>query len=253
MHNTKKKQSCLFVIQLLLFSSYAVRAQQVSPKPIVNTPQIIRLELSLGNGQYYQVIKMGEAAPRILCRIITQGQGTLTGVWKLDDQIILPLQLPVSGYQVLRLPQSKLPTLPANNSGIHVVTLQFNDHGSAIPQIVLRYFISIETPLKAVSPQAGQEIHQGQDIPLQWSAVKGEYQYQVAYSQIPFQFLNDAQIIWHEPISNPEWILNTDAFSLDHVYWMVRAVSSTGRVVSSSEINYFLLSKTPKQAEEVNK
>jgi hypothetical protein len=160
----------------------------------------------------------------------------------------------VSGFKDIYLTSRQMPTLPAQDSGIHSITLHFASPllPSALP--VLRYFVTIENPLKAISPLSSDAFILGEDVSLQWGSVKGEYQYQVAISQIPFQFLRDNQIIWMPPIVESRYSLNSKQMLAGYVYWLIRAVSSTGRIVSASEINSFLLKeKLSAASDEVKK
>ncbi len=272
--NMTTKRNVFFLTTAVLLLSLFVTAQEPPPmpsktkeepapglplqeqKPQTPSPvplQLVRLELSFDSGRYYQVVRKGERQPLILCRIVTQGEGTLRGVWTVDDQVVLPLQHTVSGFQDIRLSSEKLPRLPLTDGGMHRVSLNFNENlvNSSLP--VLRYFVSIEPPLSALSPESGQVLIVGEDIVLKWTAVKGEYQYQLSLSQTPFQFLSDTQIKWQNPQTEALWTLKTDSLSPGHVYWMIRAVSSTGRFVSASEINYFLLKEPPPTTDEVIK
>lgn len=265
---TASKPFIAFFVSLLIFGlfllpAYPEDAQEkakAAPPPAPVLPrqedksrvnpeslQLLRLEMTFANGQYYQVVKKGESLPKPLCRIVTQGQGTLTGVWKIDDQVVLPLQLSASGYQDISLPPGKLPTLSTYITGPHHIRLFLDNVHPAGALPVLRYFVSTEAPLKGLVPQQGQQIQLGEEILLKWSSIKGDYQYQVAISQIPFQFLADSQISWGEKTDDPEFPLSLsgDLFSSDYVYWMVRAVSATGRIVSTSEINFFLVTDLP--------
>lgn len=228
--------------------------QDAKPDTVVSHPlQLLRFELTFENGRYYQVIKKGERPLRLVCRIVAQGQGTMLGMWRIDDHNVLPLQIFVSGFYDRTIPPNKLPVLPSKESGTHSVSLKLKTPQTSSSLPVLRYFVSSETPLKGITPESGLMISRGEDVDLSWTAVKGEYRYQLVVSQTPFQFLKDSQINWQESIPTTEWTLNTDSFSPGHVYWMIRAVSAGGRVVSASEINFFLIKEKPQTAEEVSK
>jgi len=249
----KLNRSVLFFFLLYLVLLQLALSQEKNTPTKSEPIQLKQLELTFENGRYYQVVKKGERRPQIRCRIVTQGAGTLSGSWMINGQVVLPLQHIVSGFQDTRLPQNKLPSLPINDSGTHHLSLQLTSIQAPTLLPVLRYFVSIEPPLTALSPEEGQPHQLGEEITLKWSAVKGEYQYQLAISQIPFQFLNNNQFVWQEPVSHPEWVLKTDSLSQGQVYWMIRAISSSQRVVSASEINYFILHEKSEPSKEVIK
>lgn len=243
----RKKELFLFTLLLGLALSIFSQTKESAPPTSV---QIIKLEITFQNGQYYQVVKKGEQVPRIRCRVLAQGQGTIQGSWSINEHVVLTLQLQINGFQDILLSGRQIPLLPTQDSGVHSITLQFNTPLPPPTLPVLRYFVTTEQPLKALEPLSTQVFILGDDVPLAWSSVKGEYQYQLAISQTPFQFLKDNQIIWMPPMLENRFSLPTKPLIAGYVYWLIRAVSSTGRVVSASEINSFLLKGELSQAPE---
>jgi hypothetical protein len=104
--------------------------------------------------------------------------------------------------------------------------------------------------IEVTYPVPGEKIPAQAVVLLKWRLKEWKYvgivkrrdekgfRYEIAVSEVPFQFLKDDQIEWREAGIEGEYRLETVSFK-DWVYWQVRQVDRSGRVLTTSDMASF--------------
>ncbi len=208
--------------------------------------QIQFLELAFSNGKYYQVTGLKNPPPTYYLKIKALGSGILKGKWLLDQQPIGLWEVVLKPGQITDLRGRDVRPLPLKDTGMHKLTIEFSNYSFNRQLPTLRYFVAESGAIRIKFPEPGSKVPSTDSFGLSWqfNPQLDELSYQILISEIPLQFLTDEQMVWH-PVGN------TDNYRPDlttfkagtWIYWQVRAVNSSGRVTTTSEIASFKLIK----------
>ena len=199
-----------------------------------------RLELAFSSGKAYMVVPRKSRPPVYSLKLMSSGRGVLRGHWKLDDQVLGLFSMVLQDGRVATLKRGAMPRLPVLDVGMHKLTLDFTNYRFAgrIPH--LRYFVSSGGAIVLVSPDVGGKIPAADKVKLVWKPIRQASEYEVAVSEVPFQFLDDRQIEWQATVEPDHYQLDMTKYKADAwIYWMVRGKNDSGRVLTSSEIGSF--------------
>jgi hypothetical protein len=154
------------------------------------------------------------------------------------------------------LDHNEVVRLPILDPGIHHFTLDFTNYTSPLRIPFIRYFVTESGEIKITDPFPGEKTSTPSPILLKWRLKewknlklkflkqrgKEHYQYEIAISKIPFQFLNDKQIQWKRVGNKTQYTYTypsePTAFK-GWVYWQVRQVDRSGNVLTTSDIVSF--------------
>jgi PKD repeat protein len=204
--------------------------------------EVSTLELAFGNGKYYRVIAKNSPSPAYHLRVKARGRGVLTGQFILDNMSLGLFQLVIQENQVASLPKLQLPALPAIDLGLHELTVKFNNYTFGRPLPILKYFVSAAGLIQIVAPLINEKIPAGEKIDLRWTIAWKKPRFEIAISDIPFQFLDEKQIEWRPLGEASSYLLAPDAYKPGTwVYWQVRLVNESGQVQTTSESASFKL------------
>jgi hypothetical protein len=204
--------------------------------------EVSSLELAFNNGKYYRVIAKNNASPGYHLRVKARGRAVLTGQFILDNMSLGLFQLVIQENQVASLPKLQLPALPAIDLGLHELTVKFNNYtfGKRLP--ILKYFVSAAGTIQIVAPLIEEKVPAGEAVDLRWSIARKKALFEIAISDIPFQFLDEKQIEWRPLGEASSYLLAPDAYKPGTwVYWQVRLVNESGQVQTTSESASFKL------------
>lgn len=207
------------------------------------------LELAFDNGKYYRVAGKDAVPPRYYVKLKAQGRGILRGKWLLDGAVIGLFEVLMKENQAASLDHSAVVSLPVINQGLHHFTLEFTNYSSSLRIPIIRYFVADGGEIEVTYPVPGEKIPAQAEVLLTWRLKEWKhlgttrrddkgFQYEIAVSEVPFQFLKDEQIEWLEVGRKGEYRLE-GVSSRDWVYWQVRQVDRFGRVVTTSDMASF--------------
>lgn len=220
-----------------------------SMKPFTRTVRVVELvpgfavqglELVFSSGKAYMVVPRKSRPPAYALRLKSSGRGVLRGQWKLDGQVLGLFSLVLQDGRVATADAQDMPKLPALDVGMHELTVKFINYrfNGRIPR--LRYFVSSGGAILLLSPEVGSKIPAADTVRLAWKPIRQATVYQIAVSEAPFQFLEDSQIEWQEVKDTDHHVLDMTAFKdAAWIYWMVRGLNDSGRVLTTSEIGSF--------------
>jgi hypothetical protein len=212
-------------------------------REIVPGFQIQRLEFLFQDGKYYSIVKRKGTAPSYRLRIQAQGRGLLKGKWLLDGAVIGLFQVQILEKKPVVLKNELLVKLPTIDTGLHRFTFKFTNHSFSgkIPR--LRYFVADTPALGIIEPSTGAKLGRIDEVVLKWSG-KQKGRYQVALSEIPFQFLPDKKIKWIDAGRKGEYRWDLSGISKKMwLYWHVRQLDATGNVMTTSDISSFKIDR----------
>jgi len=198
---------------------------------------ITTMELKFSDGKYYKVIPIKSMPPDFILRIKAKGMGYIRGKWIIDNVVMGLFSEFIQENSILELKANKTPRIPINELGLHKLKVEFtNTKFNKKP--FLRYFVSIGGGIKTIYPLNKSKIMKDK-VTLKWHTTKKRYNYEIAISQIPFHYLKDNQIKWIKVGNTGKFLLNLKKLEKDWIYWQVRKLNNSGKVITTSEINYF--------------
>ncbi len=206
--------------------------------------EIDTLELVFASGKYYRVIAKGSPGPEYRLRVKARGRGVLNGQFVLDNMPMGLFQLLVNENQVAQLPKNQMAALPAMDPGLHELTVKFSNYefNKKIP--ILKYFVSLAGAIQIVAPVMDGSVPLRNEIRLSWAIEHKKPRFEIAVSAIPFQFMDDRQIVW-QPVAGGTsfaWLPGASKPG-SWVYWQVRLLNENKQVLTTSEIAAFKLSE----------
>lgn len=204
------------------------------------------LELAFHGGKYYRVASTKRAHPAYYLKIKAMGRGILKGQWILDGHPAELFQVLLRDGHIAELKGNDVMALPLTGQGMHTLTVEFTNYSFNQRIPIIRYFVTETGAIRILSPEYGGKVDAAKSVTLKWAFPSGigKPDYQLLVSDTPLQFLNDDQMVWKATGSSEEYKLNTQEFkSGTWIYWQVRAMSSTGRVLTMSEIASFKIVK----------
>lgn len=198
---------------------------------------ITTMELKFSDGKYYKVIPIKSMPPDFILRIKATRMGYIRGKWMFDDVTMGLFSEFLQENSILELKGNKTPKIPVNELGLHKIMIEFTNF-KYNKKPFLRYFVSIGGGIKTIYPSNGSKVMKDK-VMLKWHTTKKKYNYEIAISQIPFHYLKDNQIKWKKAGNKGKYLLNLKNLKKDWVYWQVRKLNNSGRIITTSEINYF--------------
>ena len=220
--------------------STKIFSQDIQVAEILPDFAITVLELTFDNGKYFRVIPKNNPSPVYQLRVKSKGRGILRGNLQLDDQSLGLFQMILYDNQPSSLERGQMVPLPVLDQGLHRLTVKFSNYSFGKPIPVIKYFVSLVEAIRILSPQPDSKVERKSEVRLQWESRRKNVLYEIAISEIPFQFVADDQIEWKKAGSGGEYALNLSRFKTgDWVYWQVREADSSGRAVNTSEITTF--------------
>lgn len=224
----------------------------ISVKELSPDFRLTYLEIAFNNGKYYQVAPVKNQPPAYYVKMKAIGRGILRGKWMLDGRPIGLFQVILHQNKIADLRGSRVVSLPMNDLGIHDFTVEFTNYNFQQQVPAIRYFVTEADVIRVVFPEPGGKIttHFDTSLELQWkfddpyTVKKYDPTYQILISEVPIQFLADNQMVWKEAGKKESYSLDLSALhrkdkSSIWVYWQVRALKSSGDVVTISEISSF--------------
>lgn len=206
--------------------------------------EISALEFAFDNGKYYRVVPKNTPAPGYQLRIKAKGRGVLTGQFMLDNMSFGLFQLVVQENQSAVLPKSQMAALPMIDMGLHELTLKLTNYAfnGRIP--VIKYFVTTAGVIQIVSPAIDAKVPGGGKVDLRWAIERKKPLFEIAVSEVPFQFLDDKQVEWLPLGGASNHLLDPKAFKPGAwIYWQVRLLNESKQVQTTSEIASFKLSE----------
>jgi hypothetical protein len=225
-------------------------AQQIIIGDLSPTFQLNLVEIAFDNGKYYKVTGKNQTPPRYYVKFKARGRGILKGKWLLDGKVIGLFETILEENRTAKLERSEVIKLPVMEEGMHRFTLDFSNYNSHLNVPVIRYFVTDIGEIEIVSPRPGEKIPASSSVRLQWQLKEWkhlkpfkrgdekDFLYEIAVSEIPFQFLKDDQVQWKDVGIKTSYTLDMSSFK-GWVYWQVRRKDRSGRVVTTSEIGSF--------------
>ena len=218
-------------------------SKNVQVKEITPGFRIQRLEFVFRNGKYYSIVNRKGAAPTYRLQILAQGRGILKGKWLLDGAVIGLFEVQILEKKTVILDNRFMAKLPVVDAGLHRFTFQFTNYAFNGDIPMLRYFVAETPALRVVQPVPGAKLGPVDEVVLKWLG-KQKGTYEVAVSEIPFQFLPDTKIKWIEVGRAGEyrWDL-TNVSKKGWLYWHVRQLDAAGNVITTSDISSFKIDR----------
>jgi PKD repeat protein len=205
--------------------------------------EIDTLEFVFDNGKYYRVIAKNSPSPGYQLRVKAKGRGVLNGQFMLDNIPIGLFQIIVSENQTAHLPKNQLAALPTLDMGLHKITFKFNNYTFAKKIPIIKYFVSLTGMIRIVTPPVDGKASIKDKIVLSWDIDRKKPSYEVAVSDIPFQFLDDKQIEWRPVDDSNRYPFDPGPYKPGAwIYWQVRLLNESKQVQTTSEIASFKLS-----------
>ncbi|MCK5004291.1 MAG: PKD domain-containing protein [Candidatus Aminicenantes bacterium] len=201
---------------------------------------ISALELTFSNSKYYRVIPMKSLSPGYILKLKLKGKGIITGNWLFDGKVLGIFTKLLSGRNLIILKGNDLPKLPILEPGVHSLSFEFTNFkfDGRIP--VLRYFVTNSGAIRTISPLTGSKLKPGKLLRLKWRKKKKGDRFEIAVSEVPFQFMSEKRIKWEKTEENNYFDLDTSSYTYGKwIYWQVRIVDATGTISTASEISYF--------------
>jgi PKD repeat protein len=236
--------------------STQVFSETVTIGELTPTFRVNLLELAFTGGKYYRVAGQKQPPPGYYLKIKSAGRGILKGQWVLDGHPAGLFQVLLRDGKIAELRGNDVMPLPLTEQGIHDLTAAFTNYSFNRRIPVIRYFVTETGAIRTQEPEPGAKVPAGATVKLHWHFLEkiGQPSYQLLISEAPVQFLNDDQVQWRNAGSSDEYVLDIKSFKPGTwIYWQVRAVSGTGRVLTTSELVSFKLMKrdaVPKENEK---
>jgi hypothetical protein len=224
-------------------------SQQIQVGELSPGFRLTLLELAFDNGKYYRVADKDSISPRYYVRLKAVGRGILRGKWLLDGSVIGLFEVLMKENRAASLDHGEVVSLPVIDQGLHYFTLEFSNYSSSLRIPIIRYFVAEGGEIEVTYPVPGEKIPARAEVLLKWRLKEWKHpgtvkrkeeglRYEIAVSEVPFQFLRDDQIEWREVGSKGEYGLKVVSFK-DWVYWQVRQVGRSGRVLTTSDMASF--------------
>ena len=206
--------------------------------------EVSALEFSFDNGRYYRVVAKNSPAPGYGLRVKAKGRGVLTGQFMLDNMSIGLFQMVVQENQTAVLPRQQMPALPVIDMGLHELTLKFTNYAFNRRIPVIKYFVTTAGVIQIVAPPIDAKVPAGEKVSLSWAIERKKPQFEIALSDVPFQFLDDRQIEWKPLAGASSYIFDPGPYKPGTwIYWQVRLLNESNQVQTTSEIASFKLSE----------
>ena len=225
-------------------------ARQITIADLSPTFQLNIVELAFDNGKYYKVTGKNQVPPRYHVKFKARGRGILKGKWLLDGKTIGLFETILEENRTAVLDRANVIKLPVMEEGMHYFTLDFTNYKPLLEVPVIRYFVTDTGEIEIISPVPGEKVPAGASVRLEWRLKEwkhlkpfnrgdeADFIYEVAVSEIPFQFLKDDQVQWKEAGNKTTYTLDISSFK-NWVYWQVRRKNPSGKVVTTSDIGAF--------------
>jgi PKD repeat protein len=200
------------------------------------------LEIAFDNGKYYRVVAKNSPSPGYQLRVKAKGRGVLAGQIIMDNMSLGLFQFVIQENQAASLPKSQMAALPVMDLGLHELTVKFNNYtfNRRIP--VIKYFVSATGMIQITAPPIDSKVPVGEKIILSWAIERKKPLFEIAISEIPFQFLDDKQIVWRPLGGASSYLFSPGPHKPgDWFYWQVRLLNENGQVQTTSEIASFKL------------
>jgi PKD repeat protein len=199
--------------------------------------EVSSLEFVFDNGKYYRVIAKDSPGPNYQLRVKARGRGVLTGQFILDNMSIGLFQLVIQENQAAALAKAQMPALPVVDLGLHELTVKFTNYTFNQRVPIIKYFVSTAGMIRIVAPLIDAKVPAAEKTELRWAIERKKPRFEIAISELPFQFQDDKQIVWR-PLGE------ASSFQLapgQHkpgtwIYWQVRLLDESGKVQTTSEI-----------------
>ena len=202
--------------------------------------KINAVELTFSNGKYYRIIPMKSLYPGYILKLKLKGRGIITGNWLFDGKVLGMFTKLLSGRSLITLKGNDLPRLPILEPGVHSLSFEFTnfEFNGRIP--ILRYFVTNSGAIRTISPLTGAKLKTGGPLRLKWRKMKKGDRFEIAVSEVPFQFMSEKKIKWEKTGENNYFDLDTGSYTSGKwIYWQIRIVDATGTISTASEISYF--------------
>ncbi len=221
---------------------------------------LTHIELAFDDGKYYKVTGKNTTPPAYYVKLKARGRGIVKGKWLLDNTVIGLFQTILEENQTAVLERSGVMKLPVSDEGVHRFTLAFTNYSAALQVPVIRYFVTDTGAIEITRPRPGEKIPFQPFVLLEWrleewksaKTVKrkdpGDFHYEIAVSEIPFQFIEDDRVQWKP--AGRETVFKLDVQAMKNwVYWQVRRVDNAGNIRTVSDIASFkMIAKHAKHA-----
>ncbi|MCP5106237.1 MAG: PKD domain-containing protein [bacterium] len=222
-----------------------IRVGELSPEF-----RLTQLELAFDSGKYYKVTEKNNISPGYYVKFKARGRGILKGKWVLDGSTIGLFETILEENRTSQLEHRHVVQLPVIRQGMHTFTLVFTNYQSGLRIPFIRYFVTESGEIKVVEPLPGAKVEEGSEFLLTWRMKESKglgtvtrkddrgLEYEIAVSKVPFQFLEDDRVQWLKAGRKAEYKLKNVDFK-GWVYWQVRQVDRSGRVLTTSDISSF--------------
>ena len=240
--NHKYKKIGKYKVQAVDFGGKSQKpfAQDISVVELTPDFDITTVELTFTDGKYYKVVPKKSMAPRYRLKLKVRGRGVIRGKWLMDGMSMGTFSVFALENQSITLQGNKVVKLPMQDLGIHNFTFSFGNYDFKKSLPAIRYFIALGGAINIRAPLIGAKIAATESVKLRWHLRKKGARYELAISAMPFQFLHDAQIKWQSVGDQNEFLLDLKRYKPGTwLYWQVRQVDSSGRVLTTSEIASF--------------
>jgi PKD repeat protein len=206
--------------------------------------EIDTLEFVFDNGKYYRVIAKNSPGPGYQLRVKAKGRGVLSGQFMLDNMPIGLFQLLVNENQSTPLTKNQMAALPVLDLGLHELTVKFSNYAFNKKIPIIKYFVSQAGMIQIVAPVMDSKVSVNNEIKLSWAIERKKPLFEIAISEIPFQFMDDKQIVWRPVASGSSFTFIPGSFKPGiWIYWQVRLLNENKQVQTTSEIAAFKLSE----------
>ena len=202
--------------------------------------EVTALEFVFDNGKYYRVLPKSGASPTYHLRLKSKGRGILRGTLLLDGMVSGLFQILLRPNQLASLDNAQMTALPLLQLGLHELTFQFSNYTFPGRIPILKYFVTLVGGIDLVYPPLEGKIEPQAEVKLRWEYGKKGPHFQVAVSQVPFQFQTTKDIKWSDAEEGNEHAIDLSGFVKgEWIYWQVRAVDTAGTAITTSEIGAF--------------
>jgi len=126
--------------------------------------------------------------------------------------------------------------------GLHELTLKFSNHSFNQRIPVIKYFVTMAGVIQIVFPAIDAKVPAREKVSLRWAIERKNALFEIAISDVPFQFLDDKRIEWLPAGADPSYLFDPGPFKPGAwVYWQVRLLNESKQVQTTSEIASFKL------------
>ena len=125
--------------------------------------------------------------------------------------------------------------------GLHELTVKFTNYSFNRRIPVIKYFVTSRRRRSRSSPRPSTaKVPAGEKVSLRWAIERKKPLFEIAVSDVPFQFLDDRQIEWKPVDGASSYLFDLRAFKPGAwVYWQVRVLNESRQVQTTSEIASF--------------